>query len=122
MAKSFTTGTLGYPIHSYAEARRTVYFGTGCSATESNHCRGIQAMVQPLTGEDYEEFVQEKRAAAVHFDAEWDVGYRPITRQKMQEAEQVLAQEVNFGEIEVDREFHSRSRSGSLAFPPLRTT
>ena len=79
-------------------------------------------MVQPLTGEDYEEFVQEKRAAAVHFDAEWDVGYRPITRQKMQEAEQVLAEEVNFGEIEVDREFHSRSRSGSLAFPPLRTT
>jgi len=61
-------------------------------------------MVRQLTGEDYEQFVREKRAAAVHFDAEWDVGYRPITRQKMQEAEQVLAGEVNFGEIDVDRD------------------
>jgi hypothetical protein len=47
-----------------------------------------------IAEEDFEEFVREKRAAAVRFDAELDVGYRPITRQKMQEAEQVLAAEV----------------------------
>jgi len=61
-------------------------------------------MVRQLTSEDYAKFVKEKRAAAVHFDAEWDAGYRRITRQKMQEAEQVLGGEVNFGEIDVDRD------------------
>jgi hypothetical protein len=53
-------------------------------------------MFRQLTGEDYEEFVREKRAAAVHFDAEWDVGYRTITRHRMHEAEPVLAGQVNW--------------------------
>jgi hypothetical protein len=76
-------------------------------------------MVRLLKGEDYEEFVREKRAAAVHFDADWDVGYRPITRQRMREAEQVLAGEVNFGEIDVDRDIPLAKSIGLLGVPAV---
>jgi thioredoxin-like negative regulator of GroEL len=62
------------------------------------------AMTRQLTSTDYETFVRQKRAAAVHFDAEWDIGYRPITRVRMNEAAKVLAGHVNFGEVDCDRE------------------
>src|SRR2546428_13811446 len=64
----------------------------------------LKAMVQQLTAESYEAFIRERRAAAVHFDAEWDVGNRPITRHKMQEAEAALSEQANFGEVDRDRE------------------
>jgi hypothetical protein len=44
------------------------------------------------------------RAAAVHFDADWDVGYRPIAHRRMSDASDVLGEEVNFGEVDWDRE------------------
>jgi hypothetical protein len=43
-------------------------------------------MIRQLTSDDYEDFVRQKRAAAVHFDAEWDVRYKQITYRKMIEA------------------------------------
>ena len=61
-------------------------------------------MIRQLTSDDYETFVRQKRAAAVHFDADWDVGYRPITRLRMSEAAGVLAGHVNFGEVDCGRE------------------
>ena len=61
-------------------------------------------MVKRLTSENYDAFVREKQAAAVHFDAEWDVGYRPIARKKMEQAEAVLSEQANFGEIDCDRD------------------
>jgi hypothetical protein len=61
-------------------------------------------MIRQLTSDDYETFIRQKRAAAVHFDAEWDVGYRPITRLRMNEAADVLAGHVNFGEVDCGRE------------------
>lgn len=48
-------------------------------------------------------FLAEKAAAAIHIDAEWDVGYRQHTRAKMIEAEASLAERADFGEIDCDR-------------------
>jgi len=56
-------------------------------------------MIRKLTSDDYENFIRQKRAAAVHFDAEWDVS-RPATRLRMSEAAEVLAEHVNFGEVD----------------------
>jgi hypothetical protein len=61
-------------------------------------------MVQKFSRDRYEDFVRQKRAAAVHFDTDWDVGFRPIARRKMSAASEVLGEEVNFGEIDWDRE------------------
>ncbi len=61
-------------------------------------------MVRQLTGEDYTHFVREKRAAAIHFDAHWNVGHRPVMRRQMQEAEEALSEQCNFGEIDCDRD------------------
>jgi thioredoxin-like negative regulator of GroEL len=61
-------------------------------------------MIRQLTKSDYEVFVRQKRAAAVHFDAEWDVSHRTITRLRMSEAADVLAEHVCFGEVDCDRE------------------
>jgi len=61
-------------------------------------------MVRQLTKAEFASFVTEKHAAAVHFDADWDVAYRPITRKKMLEAEVAFSQQVNFGEVDCDRE------------------
>jgi hypothetical protein len=55
-------------------------------------------MIHQLTSGNYEAFVQQKRVAAVHFDAAWDISYRPITRREMSEAATVLAEHVNLGE------------------------
>jgi hypothetical protein len=63
-----------------------------------------ECMVQKLNRDHYEDFVREKRAAAVHFDADWDVGQRPSVRRRMSEASDLLGKEVNFGEVDWDRE------------------
>jgi hypothetical protein len=44
----------------------------------------------------------EKRAAVIHFDANWDAKHRAITRDSMADAERVLAERVNFGEVDCD--------------------
>ena len=61
-------------------------------------------MIRRLTGQDYEAFVRQKQAAAVHFDAAWDVEYKPIAHRSMSKAAEVLAEHVNFGEVDCDRE------------------
>jgi Thioredoxin len=61
-------------------------------------------MIQKLSRDNYEDFVRKKRAAAVHFDADWDVGHRPTARHRMCDASDVLGEEVNFGEVDWDRE------------------
>src|SRR5580700_11524451 len=55
-----------------------------------------------LTGTEVEAFIAAKPAAAIHFDAEWDTNYRTIVRRKMEEAEQGLGEQVNFGEVDCD--------------------
>jgi thioredoxin-like negative regulator of GroEL len=55
-----------------------------------------------LTSTEFQSFVEAKPAAAVHFDAVWDVGYRPMTRQLMLDAEAILADNANFGEVDCD--------------------
>jgi len=58
--------------------------------------------MQLLTRTDLESLVATKPAAAIHFDAEWDKNYRTVVRRKMEEAEQALAEQVNFGEVDCD--------------------
>jgi thioredoxin-like negative regulator of GroEL len=41
-------------------------------------------------------------AAAIHVDANWNAKYRAVTRSAMADAEQVLAERVNFGEVDCD--------------------
>ena len=56
----------------------------------------------------------------MHFDVDWDVGYRPITRPKMSDAAEVLEEVVNFGEVDWDREVELAKRfelSICQAFP-----
>lgn len=60
-------------------------------------------MVRQLMSSDLETFLAEKPAAAIHIDADWDVGHRPAIRAKMIEAENALAELANFGEIDCDR-------------------
>jgi thioredoxin-like negative regulator of GroEL len=50
----------------------------------------------------FESFIAAKSAAAVHFDAGWNSSYRALTRQRMQEAEASLSEQVNFGEVDCD--------------------
>jgi hypothetical protein len=38
----------------------------------------------------------------IHFDANWDAKHRAITRDSMADAERVLAERVNFGEVDCD--------------------
>ena len=52
-----------------------------------------------LTSAEFQSFVGANQAAAVHFDADWDIDYRPITRRLMLKAEEVLGDQVNFGEV-----------------------
>jgi thioredoxin-like negative regulator of GroEL len=56
--------------------------------------------MQLLTGTDFQSFIEAKKAAVVPFDAEWDVAYRPVLRRRILEAEEVLADQVNFGEVD----------------------
>jgi hypothetical protein len=52
--------------------------------------------------DDIPAFLAAKPAAAVHFDADWDVGYRQRVRQSMVEAEAALGTQVNFAEVNCD--------------------
>ncbi|MCX5658396.1 MAG: thioredoxin family protein [Planctomycetota bacterium] len=56
-----------------------------------------------ITAAEYESFLAERCFAAIHFDAEWDVGHRPPTRLKMLEAEHALGHLANFAEMDVDK-------------------
>jgi len=55
-----------------------------------------------LTQADIGFFLEEKPAAAIHFDAKWDATHRAVTRSAMADAEQVLAERANFGEVDCD--------------------
>jgi hypothetical protein len=55
-----------------------------------------------LTGAEVQAFIAAKPAAAIHFDAEWDTTYRTIVQRKMEDAQQALGEQVNFGEIDCD--------------------
>jgi thioredoxin-like negative regulator of GroEL len=57
-----------------------------------------------VTQTDIAVFVAEKPAAAIHFDANWDAKYRAVIRSAMVDAEQALADRVNFGEVDCDRD------------------
>ena len=59
--------------------------------------------MRQLTSAEFQSFIEAKSAAAIHFDAEWDVAYRPLLRQEMLEAEKELGDRANFGEVDVDR-------------------
>jgi hypothetical protein len=58
--------------------------------------------MEPLNSQQFESFFVAKRAAAVHFDAEWNGSYRAATRRQMREAEASLREKVNFGEVDCD--------------------
>jgi thioredoxin-like negative regulator of GroEL len=62
----------------------------------------VATIMRLLTRTDVESFVAAKQAAAIHFDAEWDRNHRTVVRRKMEEAEQVLGEQVNFGEVDCD--------------------
>ena len=64
--------------------------------------RGNRVTMRLLTETEIEAFIAAKPAAAIHFDAEWDTNYRTIIRRKMEEAEQALGEQVNFGEVDCD--------------------
>jgi thioredoxin-like negative regulator of GroEL len=55
-----------------------------------------------LAGTDIESFVTAKRAAAIHFDTEWDESYRTIVRGKMEDAERALGEQTPLGEVDCD--------------------
>src|ERR1700720_4700346 len=58
--------------------------------------------MEPLNSQQFESFIVAKRAAAVHFDAEWNGSYRAFMRRQMREAEASLREKVNFGEVDCD--------------------
>jgi len=67
-------------------------------------CRCINSsVVEKLARDSFDDFVRQKRAAVVHFDADWD-GHRHIVRSKMIEVSKLLGQQVNLGEVDCDRE------------------
>lgn len=59
--------------------------------------------VQLLDRLNFAPFIAAKLAAAVHFDANWNVDGQAATRRKMEAAERALADRVNFGEVDCDR-------------------
>jgi hypothetical protein len=59
-------------------------------------------MIHKLTKDNYEDFLRQRRATAVHFDAAWDVAGRIIARQRMTDAAGVLGEQANFGEVDCD--------------------
>jgi thioredoxin 1 len=58
--------------------------------------------MQIVTNADFQSFLEAKPAALIRFDAKWDVAYAPALQRRMQEAEQILADQVNFGEVDCD--------------------
>jgi thioredoxin-like negative regulator of GroEL len=74
-------------------------------------------MIKQLNSGEFELFLKAKRAAVVCFDAKWDIGYRETVRRQMGYAEELLGQQVNFGEIDCDRE-HALTRSLNILNVP----
>jgi thioredoxin-like negative regulator of GroEL len=60
--------------------------------------------MRQLTSAEFQSFVEAKPAAAIHFDAEWDVAYGPLLRQEMLEAEKEPGDRADFGEADADRD------------------
>lgn len=63
-------------------------------------------------------FLEVKEFAVVHFDAEWDVGYRPIVCRKLRVAERFFVKQVNFGEVNCDQSW-DLARSINVPNVPL---
>jgi len=74
-------------------------------------------MVQRVTADNYHDFIAEREFAAIHFDAEWDVGHRPPTRRAMHAAAMELSHLVNFGEADIDADVELARRIGLLSVP-----
>ncbi|HEV7300080.1 MAG TPA: thioredoxin family protein [Tepidisphaeraceae bacterium] len=55
-----------------------------------------------LTIKEVPAFVAAKPAAVLHFDAEWDIAYRPQVRKSMVDAEAALGDQANFAEVDCD--------------------
>lgn len=72
-----------------------------------------------LTSKEFQFFISAKPAAAIHFDAEWDVSYRPVLRERMREAEEALANEATFGEVDCDRNLELAKFLPLLAIPAV---
>jgi thioredoxin-like negative regulator of GroEL len=60
-------------------------------------------MVHQLTEKDFNDFISQREFAVIHFDAPWDVGYRPPMQLIMNKASEDFP-EVNFAEVDVDRD------------------
>jgi len=58
--------------------------------------------MRKLTAAGYAAFVASNRIAVVHFDAEWDVAYRPIVRRRMAEVEREFGERASVGEVDID--------------------
>lgn len=56
-----------------------------------------------LTADDFDAFVHEKPVAVIHFDAAW-VTYRSEVRHQMEQAAEVLGEQVNFAEVDIDEQ------------------
>ena len=76
------------------------------------------SMIENLVKGTYDDFVRQKRAAAVHFDAAWD-GHRHIVRTKMIEAAKAFGTQVNLGEVDCDREMELARSLRLLTVPTV---
>ena len=72
-----------------------------------------------LTQADIARFLAEKLAAAIHFDASWDAEFRAVTRSAMADAEQLLAERANFGEVDCDSDPELAKSIPILNLPPV---
>jgi thioredoxin-like negative regulator of GroEL len=71
-----------------------------------------------LTRDEFQGFLLAKPVAVVHFDAGWDVGYRPFMRREMLEAERKFGTQVSFAEVDCDAELEL-SKSIPISNVPL---
>lgn len=60
--------------------------------------------MRQLSFDEYAAFLAAKPIAAVHYDAAWDVGYRPGVRRRMVEAADAFGDQANFAEVDIDAE------------------
>jgi hypothetical protein len=74
-----------------------------------------------VTQTDIGVFVAEKPAAAIHFDADWNAKYRALIRSAMADTEQILADRVNFGETDCDRDPELAKSIPILNVPSVHT-
>lgn len=60
--------------------------------------------MRQLTYDEYAAFIAAKSVAVIHYDADWDVGYRSGVRSRMLEATEAFGEYVNFAEVDIDAE------------------